>query len=790
MPLPVIGNSNSTVRCGMNVTGFASSYPYSRIADTPIITDLSIIIADHPAGTPPGSTQYNTVLNGLQSANADCVIGRYMSGRRVQASHLQYPAECVLTANIPSQYIRDTDSVDLDQSAARTEFVSEIMLLHTANPRPVIFLDNVIHPSVLQGWCTWTNTCAFLAALKTELNAVDTLLIPNIAIHLPSMTQSEADLLSQSVDGMTFEQPYHTLARASLESTEKITGYFRQWASAGKVVVFIDVAPDGIDAEQNAQFLAAYATAIREPGDKLFVTRSFFKTDAIWNDWPNDVGAASGSYTFRKINYFNNSAYGERQFQNAKICFNAAASRGYKPTTYTPAHAGAGNDCRQAIIDTLALMVFGDVIRFRNTANGGSDEWLVSSPVTFSDTDLSSNPGGIEVNVSGVTIQLDPSVIVYAMADYYHGKFQSLCRLKEITDVDFVWGANSAFKMRKSIYAATPFDPQTGLNANGYTQSEHRHGLSIIQCQRITGLGSANYHLIDSGGDGLHICGKEDTGQNALRTKSTEVILTDVGMDNNHRQGMSVVCVDGLRCDRCDFDGTIGTQPQSGHDFEPDHPRDVLKRIVLSNCSGYNNQSRNSVINLYRLDCRTVPPAWYHSDDVDIEIRQGEYGGNGSRNPWGMHVQNSILGPDGGIVRYVGVRISAIKNIGLYIDWRVDSNWKLIFDDCILDNASSDNLFSPIKIVLYGEGVGSATGGIFFNRLFVREQFDRPIFDIQHDATTRPSGGKANCIHGIVLLDPNGITPTVNQIVGNYPNLCTRISRKGIDTKYRRMSAV
>ena len=59
--------------------------------------------------------------------------------------------------------------------------------------------------------------------------------------------------------------------------------------------------------------------------------------------------------------------------------------------------------------------------------------------------------------------------------------------------------------------------------------------------------------------------------------------------DNNYRQGISIISVDGLLVENSKFNNTWGTPPSSGVDIEPDSPDEVVRNVVFRNCTFSDN---------------------------------------------------------------------------------------------------------------------------------------------------------------------------------------------------------
>jgi hypothetical protein len=106
--------------------------------------------------------------------------------------------------------------------------------------------------------------------------------------------------------------------------------------------------------------------------------------------------------------------------------------------------------------------------------------------------------------------------------------------------------------------------------------SEYRHCLNIANASDVTISG---IFCNDSGGDGVYING------------STNVTLKSSTFNNNSRNAMSIISVNGLLVDGCTFSNTVGNSnrgsapdgPWAGIDFEPNGSSDYLKNIVIQN---------------------------------------------------------------------------------------------------------------------------------------------------------------------------------------------------------------
>src|SRR5690606_6190346 len=86
----------------------------------------------------------------------------------------------------------------------------------------------------------------------------------------------------------------------------------------------------------------------------------------------------------------------------------------------------------------------------------------------------------------------------------------------------------------------------------------------------------------DCWGDGIYL---------GRTTRVNENIKISGGViDNNRRNGISIVAVNGLIIENIVVSNTNGVSPQVGIDFEPNRSDDVLKKILVKNTYLLNNK--------------------------------------------------------------------------------------------------------------------------------------------------------------------------------------------------------
>jgi len=139
-------------------------------------------------------------------------------------------------------------------------------------------------------------------------------------------------------------------------------------------------------------------------------------------------------------------------------------------------------------------------------------------------------------------------------------------------------------------------------------------------------------------GDGLYI------GKFAVGTSSSSNIKIDtLKADNNMRQGLSIITVDGLYIDTAIVSNTNGLAPQAGVDIEPNHNTDILRNIYINNLCTDGNIGNGLIVIPTKLDDS--------SNFVDINI-----GSINSRKETAFSLQGSLP-----------KRIQGVINIGSII---------------------------------------------------------------------------------------------------------------------------
>lgn len=210
-------------------------------------------------------------------------------------------------------------------------------------------------------------------------------------------------------------------------------------------------------------------------------------------------------------------------------------------------------DCTAAI--QAALNGTADTIIIPNTVPGSP--WI-TGPLTLSR--------------NGVTLRLDTGVVFQAKSGAFPNPSDCLLALQTCSNI-IVTGYGATFRMLNGTDTA-------------YTSGEWRHTLGLFGVDKVRVEGLT---FTKAGGDGVYIAG-DRTG--AAPNYSSDVTIQDCQMDDNRRQGISVISAQDLLVQRCVLSNTgvtSGTAPMAGIDFEPDNAAQRLVNCVLRDCYIYGN---------------------------------------------------------------------------------------------------------------------------------------------------------------------------------------------------------
>ncbi|TWT27768.1 glycosyl hydrolase family 28-related protein [Planomicrobium sp. CPCC 101110] len=105
-----------------------------------------------------------------------------------------------------------------------------------------------------------------------------------------------------------------------------------------------------------------------------------------------------------------------------------------------------------------------------------------------------------------------------------------------------------------------------------------------ISIKGATDIYIENANIVDCWGDGIYI------GPTKSQNYSENIVIKDPLLENNRRQGISVISVKNLKITDPVINNTSGTDPQSGIDIEPNSNTEHLENIEIVNLSSKNNE--------------------------------------------------------------------------------------------------------------------------------------------------------------------------------------------------------
>lgn len=120
-----------------------------------------------------------------------------------------------------------------------------------------------------------------------------------------------------------------------------------------------------------------------------------------------------------------------------------------------------------------------------------------------------------------------------------------------------------------------------GAKASFAPAAEHRHNLYLENADDIT---FRDVYSHNAKGDGFYV-GDNNTVANYCQ----RIRLEGCTADANHRNGLSVVAVDGFVASDCFFINTSGTAPQAGFDVEPNASTGICRNVQIVNCVATGN---------------------------------------------------------------------------------------------------------------------------------------------------------------------------------------------------------
>ena len=165
---------------------------------------------------------------------------------------------------------------------------------------------------------------------------------------------------------------------------------------------------------------------------------------------------------------------------------------------------------------------------------------------------------------SNQTLILEEGVVIAAREGSFRGREDCLFSAENQKEITII-GYGAVIEMRKDDYQRRP-----------YEKAEWRHAISLRGCSDVSIEGVT---IRSSGGDGIYIGRGE--GNN---TYCENIRVKNVVLEDNYRQGISVISVRKLLVENVQIYNTSGTLPRAGIDFEPNRRDEILENCIVRKC--------------------------------------------------------------------------------------------------------------------------------------------------------------------------------------------------------------
>jgi hypothetical protein len=326
---------------------------------------------------------------------------------------------------------------------------------------------------------------------------------------------------------------------------------------------------------------------------------------------------------------------------------------------------------------------------------------------------------------------LEAGVVITAMRGAYRGGGDSVLNANDLTNVT-IRGYGATVRMQKEDYIVGKVLKDLGWNRwyGQYEKAEWRMALALRGCTNVKVEGLT---LRDSGGDGIYVAG------GGKLTCSKDIHLKDVVCENNYRQGISVISVDGLLVEDSNFCNTWGTPPSSGVDLEPDSAHELMKNVVFRNCSFKDNYGDG--IEVFLANLRTNPaPVSILFDRCHISSRRGP----------GIRIARVADDGPEGLIEFRNCDVEGTEAYGLKVRDKSAHRARVRFVECVVRDAARDQQFAdmwaPVALEASQSDRQKEFGGIDFVGCTVEDHRARPailgraetgLFDVSGDITVR-----------------------------------------------------
>ncbi|MFS7400675.1 hypothetical protein [Carnobacterium maltaromaticum] len=217
-----------------------------------------------------------------------------------------------------------------------------------------------------------------------------------------------------------------------------------------------------------------------------------------------------------------------------------------------------------------------------------------------------------------------------------------------------------------------------------HTGTTGEWGMGIMM-KKSTNIKIEDIQIDDFWGDGIYI------GGDGYGNQSKNIYIRNVHADNNRRQGISVVNVDGLVIEGGSATRTNGTAPQTGIDFEPNNNGEMLKNITISNFATSENAG-GSMLFAHAALSRGASNVYPLTDNqISIKI-SNLYSYKDAKGPYLVSDSHTVFKLSGFIEFNDTTVVEPLKQGLWFNNWREEHMAKVRFNNLSITDVNSNEL--------------------------------------------------------------------------------------------------
>ena len=211
-------------------------------------------------------------------------------------------------------------------------------------------------------------------------------------------------------------------------------------------------------------------------------------------------------------------------------------------------------------------------------------------------------------------------------------------------------------------------------NEHNGTTGEWGMGVSVRGSENVT---LENLYVEGCWGDGIYL----GTTEANNHIENNNVNIRRCTMNNNRRNGMSVISAKGLYLENNTIKNTNGTEPEAGIDFEPNFSYNIIDNIFIDGLLTENNNGSGVIFSLLSLN----------DGERNITIRVNNHIDNGSRRGFHMFRHFNINSKIDAILS--NSRYTSTLHQAVFVqDFRGSDDSKFLVDNVKIENANIENV--------------------------------------------------------------------------------------------------